>query len=91
MSEYIVEASKLLDIAKNLGSEEKIVLNYFMDNISVGKHRALKELKAMSVQNPVIIIKKLSSLNLVEEKEECYNLAKPLREYILKRGRQRVI
>ncbi|MEN2999839.1 MAG: hypothetical protein ABDH61_04615 [Acidilobaceae archaeon] len=87
--EEFAEASKLLERAKELSREERSALNYFLQNISVGELRALRELKR-EIPNPSQAIRKLVSLGLVEEGEGCYNLAKPLREYVMKKGRLRV-
>ncbi|MEM1873556.1 MAG: hypothetical protein QXF57_03085 [Acidilobaceae archaeon] len=87
----MVEAARLLDRVKDLSKEEREVLNYFLENISVGSLRAIKELRlAGKVRDPASVIKRLVDMGFLEDAGECYNLAKPLREYILKRGRIRV-
>ncbi|MCS7107138.1 MAG: hypothetical protein NZ902_03430 [Acidilobaceae archaeon] len=87
--EELAEASKLLERAKELSSEERAALNFFLQNISVGELRALRELKR-EIPQPAQAIRKLLSLGLLEEGEGCYNLAKPLREYVMRKGRLRV-
>jgi hypothetical protein len=91
MEEYLVEASKLLDMARGLTVEEKRVFMYFVENISVGEIRAVKELKQLGVNNPQMVIRKLTNMGLLEEGDECYNLAKPLREYLARRGKASIM
>jgi len=91
VEDYVIEASKLLDKARGLTVEERRVLTYFVENISVGDIRAVKELKQLGVNNPQAIIKKLIAIGLLEEGDECYNLAKPLRAYLSKRGKALIL
>ncbi|MCX8195594.1 MAG: hypothetical protein N3F67_00695 [Acidilobaceae archaeon] len=87
--EELLEASKLLERAKELSKEEKAALNYFLENVSVGEIRALKDLKR-EIANPAQAIRKLLSLGLLEEGEGCYNLARPIREYVMKKGKPKI-
>jgi len=87
LEDYLVEASKLLEKARSLSPEERRVLAYFAENISVGELRAVKELRYIGISNPLQVIRKLVGMGLLEEGEECFNLAKPLRLYISKRGK----
>lgn len=87
MEEYLSEASSLLAKLDDLGEEERVVFRYFAESISVGTMRATKDLRAKGIQNPLPIIRRLISLGLLEEGRECYNLARPLREYVMKRGK----
>lgn len=91
MEDYLVEASKLLEIARKLSQEEKRVLAYFVENISVGDLRAVKELRQAGVDNPLQVMRKLAALGLLEEREDCFNLAKPLRVYVSRRGRSSLL
>ncbi|MCE4611408.1 MAG: hypothetical protein F7B17_05500 [Desulfurococcales archaeon] len=84
--ELPVDAYRLVDKARELDSEERMVLNYFLENISVGALRAVKELKAKGVKNPEDIIARLVEIGLLEDKGECYNLAAPLRELVKRKG-----
>ena len=81
-----VEAYRLVDKARNLNDEERLVLNYFVENISVGSLRAVKELKAKGVRNPEEVIARLVNMGFLEDKGDCYNLATPLRELVRRRG-----
>ncbi|MDM7275401.1 MAG: hypothetical protein P3X22_004685 [Thermoprotei archaeon] len=90
MEEYLAEASKILDRARSLEPEERLALNYFIENISVGDLRAVKDLKALGVNAPEAVVRKLVSMGFIERGEGCYNLAKPLRNYVMRRGKIRV-
>jgi hypothetical protein len=91
VEEYLAEASKLLEKVRELTREEKRILAYFVENISVGELRAVKELKQMGIGNPQTGIRKLVTLGLLEEGRESYSLAKPLRTYIAKRGKTQIL
>ena len=84
--ESVAEAYKLLEKVSSLGEMEKEAFKYFIENVSVGVIRAVKDLKARGVKDPEEAIAKLVEEGLIEEGAECYNLAKPLRELIRKRG-----
>ncbi|MEB3816822.1 MAG: hypothetical protein LRS46_02615 [Desulfurococcales archaeon] len=84
--EWYVEASKLLDRARNLNDKEKTVLKYFIDNVSVGTIRALRDLRRKGIDNPELIIDKLINLGLLEKGEYSYSLSKPLRMLRARRG-----
>ncbi len=90
MEEYLAEASKILDKARSLEHEEKLALNYFIENVSVGDLRAVKDLKTLGINAPETVIKKLASMGFIERSEGCYNLVKPLRNYVMRRGKIRV-
>ena len=91
MEDYLVEASILLDKARGLSAEERKVLVYFVENISVGSIRAVKELRQLGVSNPQVVVRKLVAMGLLEEGEDCFNLSKPLREYLARRGKASVL
>ncbi|MEM5873829.1 MAG: hypothetical protein QW065_03465, partial [Acidilobaceae archaeon] len=75
-----IEVSRLLDKVRELNKEERETLNYFLENISVGSIRAVKELKLSGkVRDPISAIRKLVAMGFLEDAGECYNLAKPLR------------
>ena len=90
MKEGDVEGLELLEKARSLPEPHKIVLNYFIENISVGTLRSVKELKAMGVENPEKVIEELVEQGLLEEGLDCYNLARPLRELVFARGKIRI-
>ena len=85
-SEWLVEASRLLDKARKLEGPERVVFNYFMDAVSVGEIRAVKELMRKGVERPVEGIERLVEMCLLERGYDCYNLAAPLRAYRARRG-----
>ena len=85
MEEEIVEAGRLLEKVRKLNKDQRIVFNYFYKNVSVGDLRALLELKKLGVRDPQARIDELIDMGLLEKGMECYNLAKPLREYLYKR------
>ena len=85
-----VEAYRLVDKAKSLSDEERLVLNYFVENISVGSLRAVKELKAKGVGSPEEVIARLVEMGFLEDRGDCYNLAMPLRELVRRRGELRL-
>ncbi len=76
------ELAKLID---GLSSEEKKVLEYFLQNISVGGIIAQRELRAFyGIENPRDVIRRLIELGILEQGYGCYNLAKKLREILIK-------
>lgn len=88
--EWLVEASRLIEKARRLSREEKIVFNYFMENVSVGELRAVKELSRKGIEDPAKVLMKLVNEGLIEKGYDCYNLAAPLRVYRSRRGSVRV-
>jgi len=74
---------ELLTRARRLPRELRRVFQYFYDNVSVGELRAIHDLKRLGVRDPQAAISELIRLGLVEKGRECYNLARPLREYKL--------
>ncbi len=80
------EAARLLDVAARLRGEERRVYEYFVKNVSVGDIRAVMELERMGMRDPRSIIERLIEMGLLERGLDCYNLAKPLREYYSRRG-----
>lgn len=87
VSEYLAEASALLERARGLEGDERTVFKYFAESISVGTMRADEDLKRKGIATPMPIIRKLIAMGLLEEGRECYNLARPLREYVRRRGK----
>ncbi|MEM1645794.1 MAG: hypothetical protein QXL96_08020 [Ignisphaera sp.] len=82
---------KLYEIIQGLSEEEKKVLRYFIQNISVGGIIALRELKALyKVQDPKTVIRNLIDKGLLEQGFGCYNLAKSLREALFKLIQDRI-
>ncbi len=87
VDEILAEASELLDKARKLPKDLRIVFEYFYKNVSVGDLRALKELERLGVRDPQEKIDALIEMGLLERGHDCYNLAPLLREYIFRRGR----
>jgi hypothetical protein len=87
LEDELLKAGELLEKARKLGREQRIVFEYFYKNISVGDMRAVMELEKLGVRDPQARIEELVEAGLLEKGMECYNLAKPLREYIFRRGR----
>lgn len=87
IDDTMARAMELIEKSRRLPRDLKIVFEYFYKNLSVGDLRAVKELERMGVKDPQDKIDKLVEEGLVEKGLDCYNLAKPLREYIYRRGR----
>ncbi|MCE4600588.1 MAG: hypothetical protein F7C38_03375 [Desulfurococcales archaeon] len=87
IDDTMARAMELLEKSRRLPRDLKIVFEYFYKNLSVGDLRAVKELTRMGVRDPQDKIDKLVEEGLIEKGLDCYNLAKPLREYIYRRGR----
>ena len=81
------KAMELIERARRLPKELRIVFEYFYKNLSVGDLRAVKELERIGINDPQDKIDKLIEEGLIERGIDCYNLAKPLREYVYRRGR----
>lgn len=76
---------EIVDKINSLGNEEKKVLEYFLQNISVGTIVALRELKAFyRVEDPKAVIRRLIDMGLLEQGYGCYNLSRSLREELFK-------
>ncbi len=84
-AELSKEAAALLEKVEKLGKEERRVAEYFFKHISVGGLRAVLDLKRLGVQEPEEKIEKLIELGVLERGMDCYNLAKPLRDYFIKK------
>jgi len=59
-------------------SQEDIekAIRYFKSAISVGEILAYKELLALGIKSPEIVITKLLEMGIIEKGEGCYNLVK---------------
>jgi len=66
LDEEILKAGELLEKARKLNKEQKIVFNYFYKNISVGDLRAIMELKKLGVRDPQARIDELIEIGLLE-------------------------
>lgn len=76
---------EIADKINNLSDEEKKVLEYFLQNVSVGVIIAVRELKAFyRVEDPKAVIRRLMDLGLLEQGYGCYNLSKTIREELLR-------
>ena len=85
--------SKLVELAdeelrrkiSQLSEEERRVLEYFLQYVSVGSIIAIRELRAFyKISDPKETIRRLVELGLLEQGAGCYNLAKPLRDLLIK-------
>lgn len=56
--------------------EVLIAKKYFQTNMSVGEIVARKELLAMGVKNPELVITRLLEIGFIERGEGCYNLVR---------------
>ncbi|MEB3779873.1 MAG: hypothetical protein GSR85_06555 [Desulfurococcales archaeon] len=90
VEDWLIEASKLIERASRLSRDERETLNYFLENLSVGDLRVLSELKARGVRDPIRVLIRLLEEGFIYKAADCYNLAKPLRLYIQRRGDLRV-
>lgn len=80
------DAVNLDNLLKSLGEEERRVLNYFLNNISVGEIVATRELKVLEkIGNPEEVIDKLVEKGLLERGTGCVNLAKEIREDVYRK------
>ncbi len=82
---YWLEASKLLEKARRLRGHERIVFEYFLEEVSVGYLRAEMELKSKGVRDPETAIRRLEELGLLERGRNSISLVKPLRAYLSRR------
>jgi hypothetical protein len=66
---------------QELSPEELKVMEYFIQNVSVGVILAIRELKVLyRVEDPKSIIRRLIDKGLLEQGYGCFSLSKPLRE-----------
>ena len=71
---------KIRELIRNLSSDERKVLNYFITYRSVGELVAIRELRGLyGIKEPLKIVIRLIDLGLIERGIGCYNLAKELR------------
>ena len=85
--EWQLLASKLLSKSKSLSKQKKIILNYFMKNISVGDLRSIMDLEKKGVKNAEELIEEMIKEGFLEKGTDCYNLSYPLRMYIFSKER----
>lgn len=68
-------------IYPNLTEEELKVMDYFLQNVSVGEIIAVRELERIYfIKNPVTIIESLIQKGLLERGNGCFNLSKELKK-----------
>ncbi len=80
------DAVNIYNLLKSLGEEERRVLNYFLNNISVGEIVATRELKVLEkIGNPEEVIDRLVEKGLLERGTGCINLAKEIREEVYRK------
>ncbi|MCI4437435.1 MAG: hypothetical protein JHC33_11570 [Ignisphaera sp.] len=66
---------------QELSPEELKVMEYFIQNVSVGAILAVRELKMLyRVEDPKSIIRRLIDKGLLEQGYGCFSLSRPLRE-----------
>ena len=79
-----IKDEKLKKELENLTQEEIKVLEYFIQNVSVGVIAAVRELKSLyRVEDPKNVIRKLIEKGLLEQGYGNYSLARSLRETLL--------
>jgi hypothetical protein len=79
-----VKDEELKSKLENLTPEEVKVLEYFIQNVSVGAIVAVRELKSLCrVEDPRHVIRRLIEKGLLEHGYGNYSLAKSLREALL--------
>jgi len=79
-----IKDEKLKKELENLTQEEIKVLEYFIQNVSVGVIVAIRELKSLyKVEDPKNVIRKLIEKGLLEQGYGNYSLARSLRETLL--------
>ncbi len=83
--DWRVEAARLLEKSRSLSKEKRIILNYFMKNISVGDIRSVLDLEKKGVKNAEELIEEMLEEGFLEKATDCYNLSYPLRMYIFSR------
>ncbi|MCE4624800.1 MAG: hypothetical protein F7C35_02915 [Desulfurococcales archaeon] len=81
----IEETARLLELIKKLDPQHRKVADYFMKYVSVGDLRAVLDLKKLGVSDPKSVIEDLIELGILERGVDCYNISKPLREYIFRK------
>ncbi len=84
--ECLREGMRMLSIAEQLTGDERTVMSYFLDNVSVGDIRAVLELEKKKVKEPEQVIARLIQMGLLERGRDAYNLAPPLRCLKYRRG-----
>ena len=83
--ECLQEGMRMLSIAEQLTGDERTVMSYFLDNVSVGDIKVVLELEK-KVKEPEQVIARLIQMGLLEKGRDTYNLAPPLRCLKYKRG-----
>jgi len=89
--DIIAEAATLLDKAKNLSRDEKVVLRYFLEGVSVGTLRAIEELKRKGIDDPEPVIQSLIEKGFLEKGIESYSLSYPLRALVSRRRIRQIL
>ena len=78
--------TNLESLLRSLTREEKAVLIYFLENISVGEILVVREIRARyGIEDVDKVLASLVSKGLLERGEGCYNLASNLRELVIDR------
>lgn len=57
-------------------AEIETAIKYFKNVISVGEIIAVRELKALGIKEPELVIAKLIEMGIIEKGEGCYNLVR---------------
>lgn len=65
-----------------MSSDEDVqkAIKYFRNVISVGEIVALRELKALGIKNPEMVISKLMEMHIIEKGEGCFNLVRDFKK-----------
>lgn len=75
---------ELESLLSQLNPEEKRVIEYFLQNVSVGEICAVRELQVLEgIKDPARVIYELIKKGLLERGAGCYNLSRRLRELIM--------
>jgi hypothetical protein len=85
------EASRLLELARGLKGEARDAFLYFLDNVSVGDLRAIRDLSKKGIRDPAGVVEELIEVGLLERGRDCFNVSEPLRRLIAERGVEAVL
>jgi hypothetical protein len=85
------EVVALIEKIKKENPPVRRTAEYFLKHISVGDIRALMDLQKLGVRDPRSAIERLIELGFLERGVDCYNLARPVREYLANRRGYRLL
>lgn len=82
-----VSDEELRKVIDSLNHDERVTLDYFVRNRSVGELLALRELRGLyRVKDPAKTLGRLVELGLLERGPGCYNLSRRVIEFLKKVG-----